>query len=238
MQQQPEIPSTPQIAPPPNPELPQNYPPKKSKLWLWVTLTIVGVLAVIGIVVAIVLVSNKTAPSKNTNISRKEAVKPKGEEKKSEDKKQNLAKSNSKCLTSADFRKAGYDYMKDGSFTLNNGKYNFKNVFFNADSTQYTYEGVAVDELAKLGSLYKSNIQKEFSIELVGQTYESSKTSVGTKLAMERADKVKQGLVSQGFPENKIIISEPKVANHDSSDDTADRNVTIYLVVPQECSEK
>lgn len=185
----------------------------------------------------IVLMSNKTAPSKDTNISRKEAVKPK-DEKKNEDKKQNLAKSNSKCLTSADFRKAGYDYMKDGYFTLSDGKYNFKNVFFNADSTQYTYEGIAVDELAKLGSLYKSNSQKEFSIELVGQTYESSKTSAGTKLAMERADKVKQGLVSQGFPENKIIISEPKIASHDNSDDTADRNVTIYLVVPQECSEK
>ena len=237
MQQQPEIPSTPPVTPPPNPEFPQNYPPKKSKLWLWVTLAIVGMLATIGIVVAIVLVSNKTTPSKDANISRKEAVKSK-DEKKSEDKKQNLAKSNSKCLTSADFRKAGYGYMKDGSFTLNNGKYNFKNVFFNADSTQYTYEGIAVDELAKLGSLYKSNSQKEFSIELVGQTYESSKTSAGTKLAMERADKVKQGLVSQGFPENKIIISEPKIANHDSSDDTADRNVTIYLVVPQECSEK
>ena len=207
MQQQPEIPSTPPITPPPNPEFPQNYPPKKSKLWLWVTLAIVGVLATIGIVVAIVLVSNKTAPSKDTNISRKEAVNPK-DEKKNEDKKQDLA------------------------------KYNFKNVFFNADSTQYTYEEIAVDELAKLGSLYKSNSQKEFSIELVGQTYESSKTSAGTKLAMERADKVKQGLVSQGFPENKIIISEPKIANHDSSDDTADRNVTIYLVVPQECSEK
>ena len=56
MQQQPEIPSTPPITPPPNPEFPQNYPPKKSKLWLWVTLAIVGVLATIGIVVAIILV--------------------------------------------------------------------------------------------------------------------------------------------------------------------------------------
>ena len=64
MQQQPEIPSTPPITPPPNPEFPQNYPPKKNKLWLWVTLAIVGVLAIIGIVVAIVLVSNKTTPSK------------------------------------------------------------------------------------------------------------------------------------------------------------------------------
>lgn len=237
MQQQPEIPSTPQITPPPNPEFPQNYPPKKSKLWLWVTLAIVATLAIIGIVVAIALVSNKTAPSEDANISRKEAIKPK-DEKKSEDKEQNLAKSNSKCLTSADFRKAGYDYMKDGYFTLSDGKYNFKNVFFNADSTQYTYEEIAVDELAKLGSLYKSNSQKEFSIELVGQTYESSKTSAGTKLAMERADKVKQGLVSQGFPESKIIISEPKIANHDNNDDTADRNVTIYIVAPQECSEK
>ena len=115
MQQQPEIPSTPPITPPPNPEFLQNYPPKKSKLWLWVTLSIVGVLAIIGIAVAIVLVSNKTAPSKDANISRKEATKPK-DEKKNEDKKQNLAKSNSKCLTSADFRKAGYDYMKDGYF--------------------------------------------------------------------------------------------------------------------------
>lgn len=237
MQQQPEIPSTPQITPPPNPEFPQNYPPKKSKLWLWVTLAIVATLAIIGIVVAIVLVSNKTAPSEDANISRKEAIKPKSE-KKIENEKQDSTESNSKCLTSADFRKAGYGYMKDGSFMLNNGKYNFKNVFFNADSTQYTYEGIAVDELAKLGSLYKSNSQKEFSIELVGQTYESSKTSAGTKLAMERADKVKQGLVSQGFPENKIIISEPKIASHDNSDNTADRNVTIYLVVPQECSEK
>ena len=237
MQQQPETPSTPPITPPPNPEFPQNYPPKKSKLWLWVTLAIVATLAIIGIVVAIALVSNKTAPSEDANISRKEAIKPK-DEKKSEDKEQNLAKSNSKCLTSADFRKAGYDYMKDGYFTLSDGKYNFKNVFFNADSTQYTYEEIAVDELAKLGSLYKSNSQKEFSIELVGQTYESSKTSAGTKLAMERADKVKQGLVSQGFPESKIIISEPKIANHDNNDDTADRNVTIYIVAPQECSEK
>lgn len=237
MQQQPEIPSTPPITPPPNPEFPQNYPPKKSKLWLWVTLAIVGVLATIGIVVAIVLVSSKTAPSKDANISRKEATKPK-DEKKNEDKKQNLAKSDSKCLTSADFRKAGYGHMKDGSFTLSDGKYNFKNVFFNADSTQYTYEEIAVDELAKLGSLYKSNSQKEFSIELIGQTYESSKTSAGTKLAMERADKVKQGLVSQGFPENKIIISEPKIASHDNSDNTADRNVTIYIVAPQKCSEK
>ena len=237
MQQQPEIPSTPPVTPPPNPEFPQNYPPKKSKLWLWVTLAIVGVLVIIGIVMAIVLVSNKTAPSKDANISRKEATKPKSE-KKIENEKQDSTESNSKCLTSADFRKAGYSHMKEGLFVLNDGKYNLENIFFNADSSQYTYEGVTIDKLGKLGSLYKSNSQKEFSIELVGQTYESSKTSAGTKLAMERADKVKQGLVSQGFPENKIIISDPKIANHDNSDNTADRNVTIYIVAPQECSEK
>lgn len=167
MQQQPEIPSTPPVTPPPNPEFPQNYPPKKSKLWLWVTLAIVGVLVIIGIVMAIVLVSNKTAPSKDANISRKEATKPKSE-KKIENEKQDSTESNSKCLTSADFRKAGYSHMKEGLFVLNDGKYNLENIFFNADSSQYTYEGVTIDKLGKLGSLYKSNSQKEFSIELVG----------------------------------------------------------------------
>ncbi len=243
MQPQPETPPTPPTVLPPNPGLPQNQPPKKSKLWLWITLSIVGVLAITGIVVAIVLVSSKSTPSKqDTDISRKESTKSKDskDDKNSNDKneKKELAKVNSKCLTSADFRKAGYGYMEDGHFILAKGKFSLNGIFFNPDATQYTYENAVGSEFAKLGELYKSNSHKEFSIDLVGQTHEASSTSEGSKLALERANKVKQDLIKQGIPGDKIIVSDPTVSNYGSNDNTADRNVRIYIVAPQECSEK
>ena len=51
MQQRPETPVTPSPMPQLSPELPPHYPPKKSKLWLWITLAIVGVLAIVGIII-------------------------------------------------------------------------------------------------------------------------------------------------------------------------------------------
>ena len=87
--------------------------------------------------------------------------------------------------------------------------------------------------MAKLGVLYKFNTDKQFSIELV-----PNETGEGSKLALERADKIKHDLVSNGIPERKITVSEPIVASHDNNDNTTDGRVTIYFVAPQKCSEK
>ena len=115
---------------------------------------------------------------------------------------------------------------------LENGKFNFRSILFKPDSTQYQ-RGTSNVEMAKLGVLYKFNTDKQFSIELV-----PNETGEDSKLALERADKIKHDLVSNGIPEHKITVSEPIVATHDTSDDTANRRVTIYFVAPQKCSEK
>lgn len=231
MQQQPETPATPS----PMPQLSPELPPKKSKLWLWITLAIVGVLVIVGIVVTIIIVSNNSASSADTTTSRQRATKPdkkNNDNEEDEDNQQGSATKATKCLTSADFRRSGYTHVKDGYFVLENGKFNFRSIIFKPDSTQYQ-RGTSNVEMAKLGMLYKFNTDKQFSIELV-----PNEMSEGSKLALERADKIKHDLVSNGIPERKITVSEPIVATHDTSDDTANRRVTIYFVAPQKCSEK
>lgn len=234
MQQQPETPATPSPMPQPNPELPPHYPPKKSKLWLWITLAIVGVLVIVGIIITIIIVSNSSTSSADTTTSRQRATKPdkNNDNEEDEDNQQGSATKATKCLTSADFRRSGYTHVKDGYFVLENGKFNFRSIFFKPGSTQYQ-RGTSNVEMAKLGMLYKFNTDKQFSIELV-----PNETGEDSKLALERADKIKHDLVSNGIPERKITVSEPIVATHDTSDDTANRRVTIYFIAPQKCSEK
>ena len=234
MQQQPETPATPSPMPQLSPELPPHYPPKKSKLWLWITLAIVGVLAIVGIIITIIIVSNNSPSSADTTTSRQRATKPdkNNDNEEDEDNQQGSATKATKCLTSADFRRSGYTHVKDGYFVLEDGKFNFRSILFKPDSTQYQ-RGTSNVEMAKLGMLYKFNTDKRFSIELV-----PNETGEGSKLALERADKIKHDLVSNGIPERKITVSEPIVATHDTSDDTANRRVTIYFVAPQKCSEK
>lgn len=234
MQQRPETPVTPSPMPQLSPELPPHCPPKKSKLWLWITLAIVGVLVIVGIIITIIIVSNNSTSSADTTTLRQRATKPdkNNDNEEDEDNQQGSATKATKCLTSADFRRSGYTHVKDGYFVLENGKFNFRSILFKPDSTQYQ-RGTSNVEMAKLGVLYKFNTDKQFSIELV-----PNETDEGSKLALERADKIKHDLVSNGIPEHKITVSEPTVANHDNSDDTADRRVTIYFVAPQKCSEK
>ena len=222
MQQQPETPVTPSPMPQLSPELPPHYPPKKSKLWLWITLVIVGVLVIVGIIITIIIVSNSSTSSADTTTLRQRATKPdkNNDNEEDEDNQQGSATKATECLTSADFRRSGYTHVKDGYFVLEDGKFNFRSILFKPDSTQYQ-RGTSNVEMAKLGVLYKFN-----------------ETDEGSKLALERADKIKHDLVSNGIPERKITVSEPIVATHDTSDDTADRHVTIYFVAPQKCSEK
>jgi hypothetical protein len=234
MQQRPETPVTPSPMPQPNSELPPHYPPKKSKLWLWITLAIVGVLVIVGIIMTIIIVSNSSTSSADTTTSRQRATKPdkNNDNEEDEDNQQGSATKATKCLTSADFRRSVYTHVKDGYFVLENGKFNFRSIIFKPDSTQYQ-RGTSNVEMAKLGMLYKFNTDKQFSIELV-----PNETGEGSKLALERADKIKHDLVSNGIPERKITVSEPIVATHDNSDDAANRRVTIYFVASQKCSEK
>lgn len=234
MQQQPETPATPSPMPQLSPELPPQYPPKKSKLWLWITLAIVGVLVIVGIIITIIIVSNNSTSSADTTTSRQRATKPdkNNDDEEDKDNQQGSATKATKCLTSADFRRSGYTHVKDGYFMLEDGKFNFRSILFKPDSTQYQ-RGTSNVEMAKLGVLYKFNTDKQFSIELV-----PNETGEGSKLALERADKIKHDLISNGIPERKITVSEPIVATHDTSDDTANRRVTIYFVAPQKCSEK
>ena len=234
MQQQSETPPTPSPMPQLSPELPPHYPPKKSKLWLWITLAIIGVLVIVGIIITIIIVSNSSTSSADTTTSRQRATKPdknndNGED---EDKQQGSSAETTKCLTSADFRRSGYTHVKDGYFVLEDGRFKFRSILFKPDSTQYQ-RGTSNVEMAKLGVLYKFNTDKQFSIELV-----PNETGEGSKLALERANKIKHDLVSNGIPERKITVSEPTVADHDNNDDMADGRVTIYIIAPQKCSEK
>lgn len=234
MQQRPEIPVTPSPMPQLSPELPPHYPPKKSKLWLWITLAIVGVLVIVGVIVTVIIVSNNSTSSADTTTSRQRATKPdkNNDNEEDTDNQQDSATKATKCLTSADFRRSGYTHVKDGYFVLEDGKFKFRSILFKPDSTQYQ-RGTSNVEMAKLGMLYKFNTDKQFSIELV-----PNETGEGSKLALERADKIKRDLVSNGIPERKITVSDPIVATPDTSDDTANRRVTIYFVAPQKCSEK
>lgn len=234
MQQQPETPVTPSPMPQLSPELPPHYPPKKSKLWLWIMLAIVGVLVIVGVIITIIIVSNNSTSSADTTTSRQRATRPDKNNDNEEDKdnQQGSATKATKCLTSADFRRSGYTHVKDGYFVLEDGRFKFRSILFKPDSTQYQ-RGTSNVEMAKLGVLYKFNTDKQFSIELV-----PNETGEGSKLALERANKIKHDLVSNGIPERKITVSELTVTDHDNSDDTANRRVTIYFVAPQKCSEK
>lgn len=234
MQQQPETPVTPSPMPQLSPELPPHYPPKKSKLWLWIMLAIVGVLVIVGVIITIIIVSNNSTSSADTTTSRQRATRPDKNNDNEEDKdnQQGSATKATKCLTSADFRRSGYTHVKDGYFVLEDGRFKFRSILFKPDSMQYQ-RGTSNVEMAKLGVLYKFNTDKQFSIELV-----PNETGEGSKLALERANKIKHDLVSNGIPERKITVSELTVADHDNSDDTANRRVTIYFVAPQKCSEK
>ena len=165
MQQRPETPVTPSPMPQLSPELPPHYPPKKSKLWLWITLAIVGVLVIVGIIITIIIVSNSSTSSADTTTSRQRATKPdknndNGED---EDNQQGSSAETTKCLTSADFRRSGYTHVKDGYFVLEDGRFKFRSILFKPDSTQYQ-RGTSNVEMAKLGVLYKFNTDSNFRL--------------------------------------------------------------------------
>lgn len=138
----------------------------------------------------------------------------------------------STCLSSGDLRSAGYSHINNGEMKLYNGKFNLDNTFFKADSAEYQYE-ITSNRITMLASLYKNNPGKKFTIEIQGSTYESGASAAGDALARQRFEKVKGDLVAQGIPGDIIAMA---VSRRDTSSEAA-RNVTIFLVMDQSCSE-
>lgn len=152
----------------------------------------------------------------------------------SQDDKQSAAPNSqaaSTCLTVKDFREFGH--LEAVPMRLRDGKtISLLTFFFEADSAQSAFPDLAKRDVATIANLYKKHADKKFTIELQGSTSESSTSSTGTKLANERAAKVKNDLVANGVPEARITVVAPKIG-----DSTASRSVNLFFSMDQSCSE-
>lgn len=138
------------------------------------------------------------------------------------------------CLTRAEAAETGYD-SGEVTGTFDAGGYIIGDtMFFEADSTEYTYPDQAIEKmnsLAKWGAKYSS---KKWTLTIQGRVNETSLSSVGQQLAKQRADKVKTYLTDKGIPADKIK-TDVEVASSSSAPDV-ERNVGLVVNGDSSCS--
>ena len=93
-------------------------------------------------------------------------------------------------------------------------------------------EGVAYDELREMAQGLKAH--SSYQIIINGHADSSGEDDYNMELSQERADVVREFLMGQGIPENRISYyafgeSDPKVATDDGVRERANRRVEIFI---------
>lgn len=129
------------------------------------------------------------------------------------------------CLVLADLTNAGetiYEGTPDSSFKhMYEMPMYYDMVFFESDSSTPSYEPTLIELGTRAEKLYKALPDKKYTFQIIGSVNESSSSDAGKKLALERADVIKNVFTKAGIPESKITISQP-------INETAADNPEIY----------
>lgn len=116
----------------------------------------------------------------------------------------------SDCLVQEDYSVLD-SYSDEGDYGLGDDKVAYSDtVFFEPDSVEYTYETIMPEFFQGYTAFNERAKDKSFYIHLSGSVFGETDTAAGVKLANERAEKVKQGLVKAGIDTKKVKIGEPQ----------------------------
>lgn len=218
--QQPEQPTPPIESPTPPALTASTSQPQKSHLGLIIGI-IIGIfvlIALAGVVYGVVNSANNKAKqlaaeqqeTKNDQISNgKNSTTPK-----------------TGCVNANDLR--DYFDLNVTTSDLEDTTYlNGMTIFFEADSSSvYSFPEQVPKDYDEFANFYTIYGAKTFNYHLRASTYESTTSNTGQKIAEERANKVKNELISRGVPADRIIIEEPTVSTYDPE---AMRNVALDL---------
>lgn len=106
--------------------------------------------------------------------------------------------------------------------------------FFQPDSTTYTYPDQTAKYTQQVADWFANNKTKNFTIRLSGKVHESGTTQSGITLSNQRAQKIKDELVSKGVTASMIVIDPPQESSA-TYNDGSERNVDLSLLSPKGC---
>ena len=157
--------------------------------------------------------SLKLKSSKSSSWDEQSTVDTKKKEESSD--KEEEAKTSSKCFSPSDYD-AAFGWKNSINFTASSP--HTGNVHFKGDSTDYAEENVAIalDSADIVADIVKNNPGKDYSITLTGGV--ASNDASFQALAQQRAQKIKEYLVSQGVDGSKITIGESTTESESSNE--------------------
>lgn len=110
------------------------------------------------------------------------------------------------------------------------------NFYFKADSTEYDSTRANDFSLRDVGRNVKTYDDRQFTLTATGFVNDANASAANSKLANERAAKVKADLVNSGVNANRIVIGTPD--NGTSADPEVYRTVVVKISVPSNCSNR
>lgn len=143
----------------------------------------------------------------------------------------------SNCVSANDLRQ-GFDYLKNSKYLEDSPNTNYlvgDTIFFEAGATSLNYGDVSISRLDELANFYKNNKGKQFVYRLKSSVYEGVGAEVGSEkaLAIARANKIENELISRGVPKDRIVIDE---STSGTTDPDTVRNVNISIEKSGECA--
>lgn len=216
----------PPVTPAPNPTTVAVPAQKKSHVGLIIGL-IVGFLALLligGVIIGLVFSSSKSLSEKakttaQQSVTRGGATITYGE-----------GVSEMKCLTASDIRALGSTSDPGSAW------FNVVQVGFQPDSAELDSAYSLDDSFSTLGPWAAERLDKKFRLTITPSTNESTPTAAGEALAKQRANVIRDYLISKGVTANKITITESsRWVDDQSGDRAASRNVQTELFNVPEC---
>ena len=133
------------------------------------------------------------------------------------------------CITSADIASlpASAQYYGTNASVFADSTY-----FFNENQVTYQYPEVSATNLSALVSYIKSLEGKSFTIEIEGLVSADRTASASLNLSLQRANKLKQELITRGVSSSKITVLTANTVNYQSTLTGEDfqKRGEIYLV--------
>jgi outer membrane protein OmpA-like peptidoglycan-associated protein len=143
------------------------------------------------------------------------------------------------CLTLPDVQGAG-ETIYDDNASIFDHAYDlpiyYDMLFFEPDSTVIGYEPALTELADHTAKFYKALPDKNYKFQIIGSVNESSSTEAGKTLALQRAEKIKNAMVSAGVPESKIFMDSPKNETS-ATDPEIYRRVDINIQSAAECDK-
>lgn len=105
-------------------------------------------------------------------------------------------------------------------------------VFFKPDSLEYEYPDQDVKTFAKFGKFYSTYKDRYWTLEIEGKIKDvdgSGNSAANIAFANQRASKIKDELIAQGFDKSRITMLEPDIYTLDDGPIDSQRNTSITI---------